>query len=87
MEQNVDCYYKKEKDRKKECSCLWIIVAILSVILSFFVGILIESLVAIVATLGIGAIVALIIILIVLLIIALINVICCKKNDKKKCCY
>ena len=92
MEPHVEVYYKKEKDRdsKKDCSCLWIIVALVAIALSFFVGVLVAALTGIIATLGVGAIIALVIVLAVLLVIAIINVICCKKGDKKKkhcCCY
>ena len=89
MEPQVEVYYKKDRDRKKDCSCLWIIVALVAIALSFFVGVLVAALTAIIATLGVGAIIALVIVLAVLLIIAVISVICCKKDDKKKkyCCY
>lgn len=85
MEPQVEVYCKKEK--KKECSCLWIILAILAVALSFFVGALVAALTGFVATLGIGAIIVLIIALAILTILALIGLLCCKKNDKKKCCF
>ena len=87
MEPHVEIYCKKE--RKKDCSCLWLILAIVAIALAFFVGVLVAALTGIVATLGIGAIIALIVVLAVLLVIALINVICClKKNDRRKdyCC-
>jgi len=80
-----EVYYKK--DRKNNCFCIWIIGAIIAIVLSFFVGVLVAELTTIIATLGIGAIIALIVILAVLLIIAIINLICCKKPEKKKCCY
>ena len=88
MEPQVEIYCKKEKDRKKDCSCLWLIVALVAIALSFFVGVLVAALTAIITTLGIGAIITLIIALAVLLIVAIINVICCLKRDKKKhyCC-
>lgn len=87
MEPNEDVYYyKKEKDRKKDCFGLWLIAAIVTIVLSFFIGVLVAALTTILATLGIGGIVTLIIILLVLLIIAIINVLFCKKNDKRKNC-
>lgn len=81
------CYNKdKEKNRKKDslCFCMWLIVGIVSIVLSFFIGILVAALTTILSILGIGGIVTLIIILAVLLLIAIINVICCKRNDRKK---
>ena len=89
MEPQVEVYYKKDRDRKKDCSCLWLIVALVAIALSFFVGVLVAALTGIIATLGIGAIIALVIILAVLLVIAIINALCCKKEDRKKkcCCY
>lgn len=89
MESQVEVYYKKEKDRKKDCTCLYLIAAIVAVALAFFVGVLVAALTEIIATLGIGAIIALVISLAVLLVIAIIAVLCCKKDDRKKkcCCY
>ena len=85
MEPQVEIYCKKEKDRKKDCSCLWLIVALVAIALAFFVGVLVAALTAIIATLGVGAIIVLVIALAVLLVIAIIGAICCKKNDRKKC--
>lgn len=87
MEPNVQIFYKKDKDKKKDCSCLWLIVAIVSIVLSFFIGVLVTFFTPILDILGIGVIISLIITLVVLLVIAIINVICCKRNDRKKCCY
>lgn len=86
MEPEVEVYCKK--DKKKDCTCLWVITAIVGLILSFFLGVLVEHLVNIVTALGLGAIIVLIITLAILLIISLISLFCCKKNDKKKksCC-
>ena len=87
MEPNIEVYYKKDEEKRKDCSCLWIILSLVAVALSFFVGVLIATLTGIVATIGIGGIIALIVILVILLLIAIMNVICCKKNGKKKYCY
>lgn len=84
MEPQVEIYCKK--DKKKDCSCLWIILAVIAVALSFFVGALIAALTGFVTILGIGAVAVLLIALIILLIIAIINLICCRKSNKKKCC-
>lgn len=84
MEPQVEIYCKKEN--KKDCSCLWLILAIVAIALSFFVGALVAALTGFVATLGVGAIVTLIIALAVLLVITIINVICCIKKDRKKHC-
>lgn len=84
MEPQVEIYCKK--DRKKDCSCLWIILGVIAVALSFFVGALVAALTGFVVLLGIGAVAVLIIALIILLIIAIVNLICCKKSNKKKCC-
>ena len=84
MEPHVEIYCKKEK--RKDCSCLWLILAVVAVALAFFVGVLVAALTEIITTLGIGAIITLIVALAVLLVIAIINVICCKKNDKRKDC-
>ena len=84
MEPQVEIYCKKEN--KKDCSCLWLILAIVAIALSFFVGALVAALTGFVTTLGVGAIVTLIIALAVLLVITIINVICCIKKDRKKHC-
>lgn len=81
MEPNIEIYCKKDK---KDCSCLWLILAIVAVALAFFAGVLVAALTEITTTIGIGAIIALIIILAVLLIIAIINVICCRKRNRRK---
>lgn len=87
MDPDIEVYYKKDNCIKKDCSCLWIILSLIAVALSFFVGVLVAALTTIVDTLAVGAIIALIVILAILLIIAIINVICCTmKNDKKKYC-
>lgn len=82
MEPQVEIYCKK--DRKKDCSCLWLIVAIISTVLSFFIGGLVGTLLSL--TTLVGYIVVLIITLAILLLISIISLICCKKNDKKKNC-
>ena len=84
MEPHVEIYCKKEK--RKDCSCLWLIAGVVAVALAFFVGVVVAALTGIIATLGIGAIIAIIVALAVLLVIAIINVICCKKNDRRKDC-
>ncbi len=86
MEPQVEIYCKKE-NKKKDCSCLWIVLAIILLALAFFIGALVESLATIVTALGLGAVIVLIIALAILLIISIINLICCKKNNSKKCCY
>ena len=82
-------YHKKDKDRRKDCSCLWLIVAVVAIALAFFVGVLVAALTGIIATLGVGAIIAIVVVLAVLLVVTIISVICCKKDDRKKkcCCY
>lgn len=86
MEPQVEIYCKKE-EKKKDCSCLWLIFAVVIFALTFFVGALVAALTGFVATLGTGAVVVLIIALAVLAIIALIALICCRKaGKKKKCC-
>lgn len=85
MEPNIEIYCKK--DNKRDCSCLWLIVAVVAVALAFFVGVLVADLTEIIATIGVGAIITLVIALGVLLLIALINVICCKKRCRRReCC-
>jgi len=85
MEPQVEIYCKKD-NKKKDCSCLWIILAVIAIALSFFVGALVAALTGFVAILGIGAVAVLIIALVILAIISLISLICCRKTDKKKCC-
>lgn len=85
MEPQVEIYCKKE-NKKKDCSCLWLIFAVVVFALTFFVGALVAALTDLVAILGVGAIIALIIALGVLAVIALIALICCQKGDKKKKC-
>lgn len=85
MEPQVEIYCKKE-NKKKDCSCLWLILVVVIFALTFFVGALVAALTGFVTTLGVGAIAVLIIALGVLAIIALIALICCRKSDKKKKC-
>ena len=87
MEPNMETCCKKEKTCKN-CFCLWLIVEIVAIILSFFIGVLVAATTGIITALGIGVIIALVIELAVLLIISIITLICCKKSDNKKnCCY
>ena len=85
MEPQVEIYCKKE-NKRKDCSCLWIILAVVVYALTFFAGALVATLTDLVAILGIGAIITLLIALGVLAVIALIALICCNKGDKKKKC-
>lgn len=85
IEPQVEIYCKKEP-KKKDCTCLWLIVAIVAVALAFFVGALVAALTGFVATLTVGAVAVLIIALAVLLIIAIINVVCCKIGGRRDCC-
>lgn len=84
MEPNVEVYYKK--DNRKDCCCLGLIVTIIAIALSFFVGVLVAALTGIIATITVGGLIAIIVALAVALIVAIINAICCKKEDKKKYC-
>jgi hypothetical protein len=53
-----------------------------------FCWVLIESLLGVVETLGLGAVIVLLITLGILFIISLISLFCCKKTNKKKnCCF
>lgn len=84
MEPKVEVYYKKEKDCRKDCGCLGVIVAIVAIVLAFFIGVLLAAVTGIVAAITVGGIIAIIVALAVLLIVTIINAICCKKTDKKK---
>ena len=87
MEPEIDVFCKKEP-KKKDCSCLWIITGIVTLALFFFVGVLFESLLGVVETLGFGGLIVLLITLGILFIISLISLFCCKKTNKKKnCCF
>lgn len=77
-------YFCKKENKKKDCSCLWIITGVVTLALFFFVGVLIESLLGVVETLGLGAVIVLLITLGILFIISLISLFCCKKTNKKK---
>lgn len=86
MEPQVEIYCKKD-NKKKDCSCLWLILAIIIVSLAFFFGALVATLTGFVLILGIGSIAVLVISLIILAIIAIIALICCKRsNANRKCC-
>ncbi len=85
MEPQVEIYCKKE-DKRKDCSCLWLILAVVVIAITFFAGALVAALTGLIETLGIGAIIALLIALGVLAIVAIIALICCRKTDKKKKC-
>ena len=86
MEPNVEIYCRKEKYAKKECSCMWLILGIVTIVLSFFIGLLVAATTAILDTLTVGILIALVVILTVILLLTIITVICCSKNDKKKNC-
>jgi len=85
LETNIEIYSKN--DKKPCCSCLWVILAIIGSILTFFIGLLVGATTSIIEGLTTPVIISLVIILIVLLIISIINVICCKAGDKKKKYY
>ena len=85
MEPQVEIYCKKE-NKRKDCSCLWLILAVIVIAITFFAGALVAALTGLIETLGIGAIIALLIALGVLAIVAIIALICCRKTDKKKKC-
>ena len=85
MEPQVEIYCKKET-KKKDCSCLWLIFAVVVFALTFFIGALVTALTDFVTILGVGAVISLIITLGILAVISLIALICCKKSDKKKKC-
>ena len=72
MEPEVDIFCKKES-KKKDCSCLWIITGVVTLALFFFVGVLVESLLSVVETLGLGAVIVLLITLGILFIISFIH--------------
>ena len=79
MEPEVDIFCKKE-NKKKDCSCLWIITGVVTLALFCLLGV--------VETLGLGAVIVLLITLGILFIISLISLFCCKKTNKKKnCCF
>lgn len=84
MEPQVEIYCKKPQ--KKDCLCLWIILAVIAIILSFFLGALVATLGGIISILSLGAVIVLIIVLTILLIINIIALICCRKNNNKKYC-
>ena len=87
MEPQVEIYCKKEKDKRKDCTCLWIIIAVIAILLSFFIGVLVGTLLGIIGLIGIGYVIVLVIVLAILLLIALIALWCCrKKNKKRECC-
>ena len=85
MEPQVEIYCKKE-NKRKDCSCLWLILAVVVIAITFFAGALVAALTGLIETLGIGAIITLLIALGVLAIVAIIALICCRKTDKKKKC-
>ena len=84
MEPQVEIYCKKEC-KKKDCSCSWLVLAIVFIVLAFFVGALVAELTGFVATLTTGAVIVLIIALALLAIIAIVNLICCKNKKKYYC--
>ena len=63
MESDIEVFYKKDNCRRKDCSSLWIILSIVAITLSFFVGVLVGALTGIIATIGVGGIIAIIILL------------------------
>lgn len=82
MEPQVDICFKKEKNRKRRC-CIDLVIFIVSILLTFGIGLIIGALTDFVSFLGIGAIVLFLTTLLILLIIRIIMLICCKKKD---CC-
>ena len=85
MEPQVEIYCKK--DKRKDCSCIWLILAIVLFVLAFFLGVLISALTAIITTLGLGAIITLVVVFAVLALLTIVFAICCResRNNKNYC--
>lgn len=86
MEPNIDVYCKIDKNKRKNCCCIWIITAIITVILGFFIGLLVSAVTGILAALGTPVLITFVVILAVLLIISIIALICCKNGEKQHPC-
>lgn len=86
MEQDIDVYCKIDKNKRKNCCCIWIITAILAVVLSFFVGLLVSAVTGILEALGTAVLIAFVVISAILLVISIIALLCCKSNTKKNSC-
>ena len=86
MEPEVDIFCKKE-NKKKDCSCLWIITGVVTLALFFFVG-TITTIWNLIFGTGVFNTKGFLITLGILFIISLISLFCCKKTNKKKnCCF
>lgn len=79
MEPQVDICFKKEK--KGKC-CIDLVIYIISMLITFVVGLLIGGLTELVTFLGTGAIALFIVTLLIFLIVRIIMIIC----NKGKCC-
>lgn len=79
MEPQVDICFKKDKKRK---CCIDLVIFIISILLTFGIGLIIGNLTGLVTFLGIGAIVLFLSTLLLILIIRIIMIIC----NKRKCC-
>lgn len=78
--QVVDICFKKDKKRK---CCMDLVIFVISILLTFAIGLIIGALTGLASFLGIGAIVLFLVTLLVLLAIRIIMLIC---NKKKSCC-
>ena len=76
MEPQVDICFKK--DKKRGC-CMDLVIFIISILITFVVGLLIGSLTGFVDFLGIGALVLFVATLAIILIVRIIMLLCCNK--------
>lgn len=68
-----------KKSRKIKC-CIDLVIYILSILISFVIGLLVGALTEIVGFLTIGAIIVLLVELILLVIIRIITLLCCQRK-------
>lgn len=76
MEQYENC----SKGKKSKFCCIDIILVIVSIIITFFLGVILESAFGILAFFTLGVIIAILIILALILLIRLISLFLCKSR-------
>ena len=78
MDPQVSVCCTNKNHNRRRC-CIDIIVFIISILLTFTIGLLIGAVTGLYETLGLGAVIVLITLLVLAMIIRIIMLICCKK--------
>ena len=70
----------------KGCSCIEVVIAILSALFIGVIGIIIGAALSVAILAALPSIIVLAVVLFILLVLSIIVALCCKAKNKKKCC-